>query len=249
MLVVGHRGAPHRAPENTLASYRAALEISVDAIELDLHLSSDGHLVVIHDDRLERTTDGEGPVHALTLAELRQLDAGGWFDPAFAGERIPTFDEALEAIGDRAALQVEIKGKEPGVVEAAVAALQAHNRLEDAVITSFLLDRLPPVRALAPMAARGALVWGRTRDGVMMTPEAMVEATRQAEAGLMLVWHEWLTEEVVAAGLKAGLLVGAAGGDATEEDMRRLLDLGVVRMTSNYPDVLRRVVDEARGRK
>lgn len=248
MLVVGHRGAPHQAPENTLASFEAALAIGVDAIELDVHLSRDGHLVVIHDADLRRTTDGAGLVHEQTLAALRALDAGAWFGPAFAGQRIPTFDEALAGIGGRAALQVEIKGATDGVAEATVAALRRHGLIDGTMVTSFHLERLPLVRALEPRLALGALVWGRTRAGEPMTPAAMVAATRQARADVMLVWHEYLEAAVVAAGRAAGLPVGAAGGEAGAAEMRRLLDLGSVRMTSNYPDVLRRVVDEARAR-
>jgi glycerophosphoryl diester phosphodiesterase len=246
MLVVGHRGAPDTAPENTLAAFEAAIAVGVDAIELDVHLSRDGHLVVIHDDKLERTTNGAGLVHERTLAELRALDAGGWFAPAFAGERIPTFDEALETIGRRAALQVEIKGKTDGVSEATVAALTAHGLLDGAMLTSFHLDRLPLVRSLAPGVEIGALVWGRTRDGRPMTPEECVAATRRAEAGVMLLWHEWLDEAMMAAGTSAGLLVGAAGGTATEADIRRLVRLGAARMTSNFPGLCRAVVDQIR---
>ena len=244
MLVVGHRGAPHRAPENTIASFETALALGVDAVELDVHLSRDGQLVVIHDADLRRTTNGQGLVHEHSLAELQALDAGGWFGPDFAGQRIPTFEETLACIGDRAALQVEIKGATEGVAEATVAALRGHGRLAGTMVTSFHLERLPLVRALAPAVAIGALVWGRTRDGQPMTPAEMVTATRQAQADVMLVWHEYIDAAVMAAARADGVPVGAAGGDATEADMRRLLALGVVRMTSNYPDVLRRVVDE-----
>src|SRR5262245_64546483 len=106
MLVVGHRGASDRAPENTMAAFEAAIAIGVDAIELDVHSSRDGHLVVIHDQNLARTTSGQGLVHEHSLAELKALDAGGWFDRAFAGERIPAFEEVLERIGPRVPLQV-----------------------------------------------------------------------------------------------------------------------------------------------
>src|SRR4051812_14929099 len=82
-LIMGHRGAMGHAPENTMASFRKAVELGVEAIELDVHLTSDGKLVVIHDETLDRTTDGQGPVVAKTLAELKALDAGSWFKPEF----------------------------------------------------------------------------------------------------------------------------------------------------------------------
>lgn len=109
MQVIAHRGASAHAPENTLAAFRLARAQGADWFELDCTLSADGAVVVIHDDTLNRTTSGTGPVADRTLAELRALDAGGWFDPSFAGEPLPTLAEAL-ALGDEATgVYVEIK--------------------------------------------------------------------------------------------------------------------------------------------
>src|SRR5512140_1438453 len=91
-LVVGHRGAPARAPENTAASFRAALDAGAGAIELDVGLSKDGHAVVLHDATLDRTTSGRGPLARRTWPELAELDAGGWFSPRFAGEPVLDLD-------------------------------------------------------------------------------------------------------------------------------------------------------------
>ncbi len=247
MLVIGHRGAPSRAPENTLASFRAALEIGVDGLELDVHLSADGHLVVIHDANLKRTTNGQGLVHEHTLAQLKQLDAGTWFGPMFAGERIPTFDEVLDLVGKRVPLQVEIKGATEGVTEATLAVLDARGLLDTVMMTSFQLDRLPRVRELAPKVQIGALVWGRARtpDRTPMSPAECVDATKKAKADVMLLWHECFDEPRVSAARTAGLLAGVAGGTATAEDMRRVLALGAVRMTTNFPDVCNEVVRAA----
>jgi glycerophosphoryl diester phosphodiesterase len=108
-LVIGHRGWPAKYPENTLASFQAALEAGCDMIELDVTLTSDRRVAVIHDDTLERTTSGRGPVSGATLAEIKTLDAGGWFDPRFAGERVPELCEVFDLIAGRCALNVEIK--------------------------------------------------------------------------------------------------------------------------------------------
>ena len=105
--VIGHRGAAAYAPENTLPSFEHAVEVGADGVELDLHCTADGHLVVIHDDTLERTTDGSGAVEERTLEELRGFDAGYRFTPdrgetfPFRGRgvRIPTFEEVLAAVG------------------------------------------------------------------------------------------------------------------------------------------------------
>jgi glycerophosphoryl diester phosphodiesterase len=98
VAIIGHRGAPRETPENTLASFRRAFELGADAIELDVRLSRDGAPIVMHDATLERTTDGADSVSQRTLAQLKRLDAGSWFDPKFRGERIPTLEEALALV-------------------------------------------------------------------------------------------------------------------------------------------------------
>lgn len=249
MLVIGHRGAPSRAPENTLASFGAALEIGVDGLELDVHLSRDGQLVVIHDADLRRTTNGQGFVHEYTLAQLKTLDAGSWYGAAFAGERIPSFEEVLDLVGKRVPLQVELKGATQGVTEATIAALDRRGLLDTVMLTSFQLGLLPLARRLVPSVQIGALVWGRARtpDRTPMSPQACVEATQAAQADVMLLWHECVDEARVAAARAAGIPVGVAGGTARAEDMRRVLSFGVVRMTTNFPDICSAVVSQARA--
>src|SRR2546427_7517969 len=96
MLTIAHRGASGYAPENTLAAFRKAVALGATFIETDLQLSRDAHFVAIHDTTVDRTTNGQGAVHDMTLADLRRLDAGSWFGSEFAGERIPTLEEILE---------------------------------------------------------------------------------------------------------------------------------------------------------
>ncbi|HEX2514267.1 MAG TPA: glycerophosphodiester phosphodiesterase family protein, partial [Chloroflexota bacterium] len=108
-LVVAHRGASAEAPENTLAAFRLALQQGAPAVECDVHLSADGYPVVIHDETVDRTTNGKGAVGGLTRAALQGLDAGSWRGPRFAGEPIPTLEETLELCAGRARLFIEIK--------------------------------------------------------------------------------------------------------------------------------------------
>src|SRR6266702_780459 len=96
MLAIAHRGASGNAPENTLAAFRKAVALGATFIETDLQLSRDARFVAIHDATVNRTTNGQGAVHDMTLADLRRLDAGSWFGSEFAGERIPTLEEILE---------------------------------------------------------------------------------------------------------------------------------------------------------
>jgi glycerophosphoryl diester phosphodiesterase len=106
--IIAHRGASAHAPENTLAAFELALQYEADAIELDAKLSADGQVVVIHDQTVDRTTDGSGKLREMTLDQLRKLDAGSHFDIAFRGERIPMLSEVFEAVGKRTFINVEL---------------------------------------------------------------------------------------------------------------------------------------------
>ncbi|RME06477.1 MAG: glycerophosphodiester phosphodiesterase, partial [Anaerolineae bacterium] len=107
-VIFAHRGASAHAPENTLVAFDLALRQGADALELDVKLSADGHVVVIHDATVDRTTDGSGRVNQMNLQTLKALDAGCRFDAAFCGERIPTLDEVLEAFGKRTFINIEL---------------------------------------------------------------------------------------------------------------------------------------------
>lgn len=107
---VGHRGTKKFAPENTIAAIDAAIARGAKVVEIDVRCTKDGHFVVMHDAKVERTTDGHGRVKDLTLAEVKRLDAGSWFGPEFAGERVPTLREALRALKGRAAVDIDFKG-------------------------------------------------------------------------------------------------------------------------------------------
>jgi len=122
-LVLGHRGAPREAPENTLSSLRRALELGLDGVEYDLHAVASGEPVLLHDETLERTTDKSGPVSALSQAELVHVDAGGWFAKRFAGEPLPLFEEALELDGGERGAHHMIELKDPALVPAVARAL------------------------------------------------------------------------------------------------------------------------------
>ena len=109
VMRIAHRGASGLAPENTLASVKRALEIGVDLVEIDIHLTADGHPVVIHDRMVERTTDGTGLISTMTLAQVKELDAGSWFGAEFRGEQIPTLEEVMLICRRKALVLVETK--------------------------------------------------------------------------------------------------------------------------------------------
>ena len=134
-LVFGHRGALAHAPQNTLAAFELAAQQGAQGIELDVQLSKDGQLVVIHDYSVDATTDGQGKVAEVTLAQLKQLDAGSWFAPDFAGARIPTLDEVFAAVGHKLLINVEIKASAPGI-ESAVADCVSRHAMDSRVLVS-----------------------------------------------------------------------------------------------------------------
>jgi len=147
LFIYAHRGASAEAPENTLAAFRRALETGADGIELDIQLSRDGVPFIIHDETLERTTDGTGTVAQATAEVLRTLDAGSWFDPGFAGEPPPTLEAALQLLAGRLRINIEIKDARAG--RAVLDLLRQFPRAE-VVVSSFNHGLLALLRRVAP---------------------------------------------------------------------------------------------------
>lgn len=156
-LVIAHRGASGTRPENTLAAFRHAVALGADMIELDVQLTRDGEVVVLHDTTLDRTTDGRGPVSERTLAELRGLDAGGWFGRAFAGERLPTLAEVLTEIAIPVNVELKPMG-DHGLEPRALAVVQAAGAMGRVVFSSFAADALVRLRGLGGDATL-AVLW------------------------------------------------------------------------------------------
>ncbi len=220
VVVTSHRGAGSLEPENTLRAIRRAIALGVDQVEIDVQLTQDGHLILMHDATVDRTTNGTGKIAELTLAEIRQFDAGG-------GERVPTLDEALALIDGTVILQIELKG--PGTARPTVSAVMNAGKDEHVVLTSFMHEELRAAQRLNLRLRLGAL-WGRL-------PADVVQQTKQLGAEALHVWHEFVDQPLVAAAHAQGLLV-RAWNTSKEEDMRRLIALGVDAIGSDRPDVL-----------
>ena len=159
-LVFGHRGAKALAPMNTIAAFELAAEQGADGIELDVHLSRDGQLVVIHDETVDSTTDGQGRVADLTVAELKRLDAGAWYAEGFAGQRIPTLDEVFDAFGHSLLINVEIKSARESIdrVEKRLAdCVRRHGLREKVILSCFDPVVLRRVKGMMPMVMMGFL--------------------------------------------------------------------------------------------
>lgn len=230
--VVGHRGAMGHCAENTMASFERGLELGADWIELDVHLSRDGALIVIHDETLDRTTNGHGLVRDHTLAELKQIDAGD-------GQRIPTLDEVLDWARQRnTVVDIEIKNAPlyyEGIEQAVVSALNRAQMAEQVIVISFDHASVQRVKALDDRVATGVLYACRPTD-------AGVGLARAAGADAVLPHWAYVTAEDVQRAHAAGLSV-APWATSDPDVLRHLIACGVDAIGTNHPDVLREVID------
>jgi glycerophosphoryl diester phosphodiesterase len=227
--IVAHRGASEEAPENTLRALGRAIELGADMVELDVHLSRDGHPVVIHDFRVDGATDGTGEVSALTLAELKRLDAG-------RGERIPTFDEFVAAAGGRCGLYVELKGA--GTAAPVVAAIRRHGVQDGVIVGSFQRELIAAARGAAPEIPTSLLVRAAAVDPVG-------DAVAAGAAYVHLCWEKRsanpaadVTPSLLAACRAAGLGV-VLWHEERPAVIERLRGLPVDAVCGNRPELLR----------
>ncbi len=159
-LTIAHRGDPAAAPENTMPALEAAVRSGAQVLEIDVHATSDGHAVLFHDEVLDRTTDGTGPIADRTLAELRALDAGSWYGSAWAGTRIPTFSEFLPLLqSSRARALIELKGIwSPETLRPVIAAIYRAGVQDRVVLASFESPTLLDLWREAPSLPRAVVV-------------------------------------------------------------------------------------------
>ena len=159
-MIFAHRGACKYAPENTIASFELAVEQGADAIELDAKLSADGKVMVIHDQTVDRTTNGKGKVNQLTHQELKQLDAGSFFDTRFSGERIPTLDEVFESVGRKFFINVELTNyasRHDELVPLVAEIVKRHELQHSVLFSSFAPVNLRRMQQLLPEVPVGLL--------------------------------------------------------------------------------------------
>ena len=257
-IVFGHRGASGERPENTLEAFRLAIEQGALAIETDVHRSADGHVVVAHDALLDRMTNGTGRVDALPLAALQALDAGYRFSAdgrsfpfRAAGIRIPTLAELFDAFPDTP-INVEIKENDPTLIDATIRLIEDRGRADRTLLAAEKDDTMAALRAaLARCGAKTAIgasvgdVLGFVQaavEGQAPPPEPMALQIPAAFAGKPLV-----TPELIAFAHRHDTEIHVWTIN-DEDEMHRLLDLGVDAVMSDYPGRLRRVVDARAAR-
>jgi glycerophosphoryl diester phosphodiesterase len=235
VLRVGHRGAKGHAPENTFASFNLAVDLGVNAVETDVHLSKDGEVVLIHDHAVDRTTDGKGFVKDMTLRELKQLDAGSWFDPKFAGQQIPMLSELLAWAQDRVGVAIEIKNGPiyyPGIAQKVIRLLKQYSMERQAILISFDHVVLREAKMIAPEVATGILYVGRFVDEP--------GAARAAAADALHPNWAFVTPDLVERAHASGLAVSPWCPNDLPT-IRLLSQMGVDSIGTDYPDLFDRV--------
>lgn len=220
-LVISHAACGGHAPENTLAGIRAALDLGVDAIEVDVQATADGVPVLLHDLTLDRTTNVSGKLKSHTLEQVRALDAGG--------EPPPTFAEALHLTRGHALLIAEIK--RPGCEEAVALVARETDALADVMVWSFLPPALEAMRAVEPRIPGALLVSPQSIPNWPSMRELAVRLGLQAVS----IFHSNVTDDLLADARSSGLSVYAWTADS-ERDIERLVTLGVDGIVSNYPE-------------
>ena len=184
-LVFAHRGASEQSPENTLASFSLAIESGADGIEVDVRTTRDGHLIVMHDATVDRTTDGSGAVADLSLEAIRRLDAGGHVHPRFAGQRVPTLREVLELVGDRADVLLDLKEQGEAYARAVADQVRRYGNPDRTIAGVRGVDQAAQFRRLLPMTRQLGFI--RNPTDIEPFVAAGVETIR--------LWPRWIDSE------------------------------------------------------
>ena len=230
---IAHRGASSYAPENTFAAYDKALSMGVNHIELDVHLTADGHIVVIHDDAVDRTTNAQGRVADFTLNELRALDAGTWFGSEYKGERIRSLGETLEQYKGRLHFHIEIKQREitGGLARRTIDMVRGYGLTDSVTITSFRKEWLEEAAAYDSTLPKGWLV----PMGNAPWDDSIIEQSKELGLAQVCPRADLTTPELVDR-LRAEGFVVRCQGLFDEDLMRRAVDVGADGATVNFPD-------------
>jgi glycerophosphoryl diester phosphodiesterase len=171
-ILLAHRGDLAHAPENTLPSFQQAIQKGADGVELDAKLTSDGHIIVIHDTTVDRTTDGKGRIQSFTLEAIRKLDAGSWFDKKFSGTKVPLLEEVFETVGRDKLINIELTNyatPRDGLVVRVCKLIKQHGNQKQIIFSSFFASNLKIAAQVLPEVPRGLLtmpgllgIWGRS---------------------------------------------------------------------------------------
>ncbi|HOO55984.1 MAG TPA: glycerophosphodiester phosphodiesterase family protein [bacterium] len=232
--IIAHRGASAYAPENTMAAFKAALDLKAEMFELDIHKTLDGKFVVIHDDTTERTTGFIGAVAFMNYSTIKNLDAGSLFNEKFKGEPVPLLKDVLKWAKGK--IQVNIEIKSAGCEKAVVAYINKIDMKNDIIVTSFHHEYLKTIKEMDPDIRTGALVKDIT------SPSQLDEIIEACHPDAVNPRYILVNKKIVKEAHKRGLAVNPyTVNDAIS--MKKLISAGVDGIITNYPDVLRTVLE------
>ncbi len=243
-LIIAHRGASADVPENTIAAFKEALNQRADAIEIDVRLTADSQLVVIHDSNVKRTTNGSGNVAELTLHDMRNLDAGSWFSPKFSGEKIPTLKEVLSILDSTTLLIIEIKSELEGIEQKVINEVDAAGKRKQILLKSFYPDVIKTFQRLAPDIPRVYVFafhipWLNFTFGTRPRFENVFETP----AEYLQIHRLAITKSFVEKAHHHKYKVIVWGVD-TEDGMKEMIELGVDGIETAHPKLLRTILME-----
>ena len=242
--IVAHRGASGLTPENTMASFQKALEFGVDAIELDVRQTSDGKLIVLHDDDLSRTTSHAGPAAGITYSELRKLDAGSWFGPSFKNEYIPLLSEVVTHVKHKAEIIIEVKDGSPlypDIEKNIVAMIRSTAMTETVVVSSSRITILNSFKTLAPELRLAKILTPREYWRSLFQADSYI-VKQSLDKHIKEIHPHWtfIDAQFVDWAHSMGLPVYPWTVNK-ERKIRSLLDRGVSGIITNYPDRAQKV--------
>ncbi len=247
--VIAHRGFSGARPENTLAAVRAAIEVGADMVEVDVTLTADGQVVCIHDDTVNRTTNGKGPVTGIDLDELQRLDAGSWFSAQWAGERIPTMEEVLDLSKDRILVNIEIKSEvvtpeaEGGIAEKVVQLINEKEMSDQVIVSSFEPLALQHVRTIDPGIVTASLFNKEIHRGW-----AFSDVVKGVDSRALNISQKRVTPALMDQCGTSGIPVGVYTVNK-KGNMRKMIGLGVQAIFTNHPDQLLEIIREDPARQ
>lgn len=241
-VIYAHRGASAHAPENTMASFEKALEMGAGGIELDVHVSSDGHLMVIHDETVDRTSNGKGLVGGKTFAELKGLDFGSWKSQEFKGERIPELAEVLDLLKNKdTVLNIEIKNGPvfyPGIEKMVADAISEYGMEQRTIVSSFNHYSLVEMKKINPRIKTAILYMA----GLY---QPWVYAGLVGAAAIHPLFYN-IVPEVMKGCLENGIMVNPFTVDSPDH-IKAIAAAGVSGIITNVPDVAIKVINELKG--
>lgn len=232
-LIIAHRGASRAAPENTLAAMKKAMELGADYAELDACETKDGEIVLMHDEKLERTTGQKGMIWEYSLPELKEFEAGSWFGEEFGGEPIPTLQEVMNLVKGKMKLNIEIKvfGHEHSIAQNVVDIIRAENFEDECMVTSFDREIIEEVKNIAPELTTGFIFGEGCKENVFDGNWDALSCDRQI-----------LDKDLVKKAKESGKRIYVWTVNHPGE-MKKLIDLKVDGLITDVPDVLKEVLE------